>query len=177
MVKNIFVKKGYSFLLINLIIDEKDIDTWMDLIDYYPLWKNIDKEDFIKEKDAFVENESWEISKLFKRIVFEDNPLVISDALKKIYSYVPKNDKEKIILENILSRLSYKVPNIKFKNKNSIMNSVAQYNYIDGEKVFNDMVMEMIDNEKECNPNLSHNKEKKLVISIKNSIPNKSILF
>lgn len=184
MIKKMFVKKGYSFLLVDLVIDEKDLDLWMNLIDYYPLWKTISKdtkiesiEEYSKDKNFDVNKDSWEISNLFNKVIFEDNPLVISDAIKKLYVYVPKNDKEKLILENIFSRFSYKIPNVELKNKNSMMNAVAHYNYLEGEKTFEYMVDEMIENEKECNPKLSKKKEKKLAINIKNSVPSKSILF
>ena len=40
MIKKMFVKRGYSFLLVDLVIDENDLDLWMNLIDYYPLWKD-----------------------------------------------------------------------------------------------------------------------------------------
>ena len=184
MIKKMFVKRGYSFLLVDLVIDENDLDLWMNLIDYYPLWKDMSKdievksiEEYAEDKNFNVNKDSWEISNLLKRIVFEDNPLVISNAIKKLYVYVTKKNKKKLFLENIFNRFSYKIPNVELKNKDSMMNTVAHYNYLEGEKVFEDMVCEMVENEKECNSNLSKKKEKKLAINIKNSIPSKSILF
>ena len=101
----------------------------------------------------------------------------IKSVVKKLYEYVPKNDREKIFLENIFKCLSYKMPDIKIKPRCNIMNEVAGINYGDDSNVFNSIVDDMIDNEIECNPDISKKKIKKLRVNVRNSIPRKNALF
>lgn len=183
--KKMFIKNGSVFHQIDLVIDDTDLASWKSLMDYYPIWDKIKKENMVgfsaedyAEIFGFdVKKDAWVVSKLLGNILYEDNPLVISDSIKKLYEYVPTNDIEKSIVENLFKRLSYKASDIKMKPKCSIMNEVAGLNYCLDSEMFDSMLDEMIDNEIECNPDISKKKVKKLRVNVKSSIPRKSILF
>ena len=185
MVKKMFVRKGEQFVLIDLVIDSSNLDLWKSIMDYYPIWNDIEKngivvcsaEEYAKQFGFDVKKDSWEVCKLLGKLLYETDPLVISDTFKKLYEYVPKNDREKIFLENIFKCLSYKMPDIKIKPRCNIMNEVAGINYGDDSNVFNSIVDDMIDNEIECNPDISKKKIKKLRVNVRNSIPRKNALF
>ena len=184
MIKKMFVKNGYNFDLIDLVIDDNDLAFWNSLMEYYPIWDKIKKENEIGcriEEYALkfgfdVKKDAWIVTRLINKLLYEENPLVISDTMKKLYEYIPSNETEKRILENLFARFSYKLPDVKMKDNCSIMNEVAGLNYCSDSVLFNATVEEMIENEKECT-NLSKKKEKKLVNNIKNSIPRKNVLF
>lgn len=185
MVKQMFVKDGSQFMLIDLVIDGTDLEFWKSLMDYYPIWGEISKkgdrvasiEEYAEEFDFVVERDTWVVSKLLGKILYEDNPLVISDAFKKLCEYVPKNLREKQFIENIFRRFSFKMTNLCINKGNSFTNAVANRNFWNENDEFDLMLDEMIENEKECNPELSKKKEKKLKIEVKKSIPRKGNLL
>ena len=185
MVKQMFIKNGESIVKIDLVIDTTDLDFFKFLMDYYPIWKDIEKEGIIvssfekyaEELKFDVKKDTWIVSKLLDKILNETNPLVISDSYKKLCEYVPKNEKEKYFVENIFNRFSYKMCDIKMKKDNSFINSVAVRNYCYEDSSYDEMVNDMIDDELEFNPELSNRKKKRIMLNIKKSIPKKSCLF
>ena len=185
MVKKMFVRKGEQITLIDLVIDEIDLDLWKSLMSYYPIWDDIKKnrgdissiEEYAEEIGFDVEKDTWVVLKLFNKILNEDNPLVISDAFKKLSEYVPKNEKEKLFIENIISRFSFKMSDMNIKKNNNFINTVAGSNFLNSNDEYDLMIDDMIENEKECNPELSKKKEKKLRIEVKKSIPRKGSLL
>lgn len=185
MVKKMFVRKGEQITLVDLVIDETDLDLWKSLMIYYPIWDDINKnrsnissvEEYAEESCFDIEKDAWIVLKLLKKILNEDNPLVISDSFKKLCEYVPKNEKEKIFVENIINRFSFKISNMDIKRNNNFVNTVAGSNYLNANDEYNSMIDEMIENEKDGNPNLSKKKEKRLRIDVKKSIPRKNCLL
>ena len=45
--KKMFVKNGNVFHQIDLVIDDTDLIFWKSLLDYYPIWDKIKKENVV----------------------------------------------------------------------------------------------------------------------------------
>ena len=186
MVKHFFVKSGNVIQLMDLVIDENEFENTKYYIDNLPClynfldgWVDYDTfEDCVKALKYDYKKEPTPISKLLNIIIANDNPLVISDAIKKLYSYVPKPGLERIVLNALFKHLSFRISEIELNNNVNLMNAVAFKKYCETSEEYNSIVDEMIENEKiSSDKKISKTKEKKLRSNIASSIPRKNTLL
>ena len=158
MVKQMFVKLGNEVQLIDLVIDETEFESTKYYIDNLPClynfldgWVNYPSfKECVEALKFDYKKDQNQISKLLEIIINNTNPLVISDAINKLFRYVPKPGLERIILETLFGHFSFRVNNIDLEKNRSLMNAIAFKNYGENSSEYNAMFDEMIDNERKC---------------------------
>lgn len=123
MERKIIVKNEEKYDLLNLVIDEKDFNYTKYYTDNLPCMYNYldgghydSFEDCVQKLKYDYKKDPTFLSIHLNRLLDNDNPLVVSDALRNIIQFTPPNSLESCFQEGLLEHFSITQPDVSSVN-------------------------------------------------------------